>query len=182
MKKIPFRVPRCLPAVRRPAGPTPLSFPVPSTVSPRRPLERWVVQPHLGSAPRFSQPLSGFLAHLGFAALFRAATVPGIPPFRAFPSQKSRTPLGATLLPCRYPPTDWDASPGSCRRRFRRLPRSSAQSPGSPDAYGLPFGTPEDMPPGPPGPRAAKPSRSASFTDFEALILLRVRSHRHRFP
>jgi hypothetical protein len=96
---------------------------------------RRVVQPRPGSAHRFSQPLSGFLAHLGFTALFRAATVPGIPPFRAFPSQESRTPLGATLLPCRCPPTCWDASPGSCCRRFRRLPRPSAQSPGSPDAW-----------------------------------------------
>ena len=182
MKKIPSRVPRCLPAVRRSAGPTPLSFLVPSTASPGPPHERWVVQPHLGSAHRFSQPLSGFLAHPGFAALFRAAAVPGIPPFRAFPSQKSRTPLGATLLPCRYPRTCRDASPESCRRRFRRLPHSSAQSPGSPDVYGFPFGAPEGAPPGPPGPRAAKPSRSASFIDFEALILLRVRSHRHRFP
>jgi hypothetical protein len=182
MKWIPSRVPRCLPAVRHSAGPTPLSFLVPSTASPRRPHERRVVQPRLGSAHRFSQPLSGFLAHLGFAALFHAATVPGIPPFRAFPSQESRTPLGATLLPCRHPPTCWDASPGTCHRRFRRLPRSSARSPGSPDAYGFPFDAPEGTPPGPPGPRAAKPSRSARFTDFEALILLRVRSHRHRFP
>jgi hypothetical protein len=31
-----------------------------------------------GSTPGFSQPLSGFLARLSFAVLFRTATVPGI--------------------------------------------------------------------------------------------------------
>jgi hypothetical protein len=35
------------------------------------------VHPRLGSTLRLSQPLSGFLASQSFAALFRAATVPG---------------------------------------------------------------------------------------------------------
>jgi hypothetical protein len=58
------------------------------------PLRR-VVQAHLGSALRFSQPLSGFLANPSFVALFRATSVPGTPPFRVFPSQKSPASLEA---------------------------------------------------------------------------------------
>jgi hypothetical protein len=44
-----------------------------------------VVRPRLGSTLGFSQPLSGFLAFPSFAALFRAATVPGILPSELSP-------------------------------------------------------------------------------------------------
>jgi hypothetical protein len=54
-----------------------------------------------GSALRFSQPLSGFLAGPSFAALFRAAAVPGIPPFRVFPSQEIAYPSRGSLAPLR---------------------------------------------------------------------------------
>jgi hypothetical protein len=181
VERVPFRVPRCLPAVRPLAGPTPLSFLVPSTASLGWPRLRRVVQPHLGSAPRFSQPLSGFLARPSFVVLLHTPAVPGIPPFRAFPSQESRTPLGATC------------SPAVIRWRVGRVPGalSSPVSPASaplgavtcsPGGYGLPFRLPEDSPPGPPGPRAAKPPRFANFIDFEAFILLRVRSRRRGSP
>jgi hypothetical protein len=48
--------------------------------------------------------------------LFHAATVHGILPSESSPRQKSRTPLGATLLPCGHPPTctiaaAWPLSP-----------------------------------------------------------------------
>ena len=100
-------------------------------------------QVRLGSALRLSQPLSGFLASSSFAALFHAATVPGIPPFRVFPSleiaylsrgssaplQLSTCVLGRTtrfLVTAGF--TDFHA--------FTRLP-------GSPAGYGLPFGAPK---------------------------------------
>ena len=54
-----------------------------------------VVRPRLGSALGFSQPLSGFLAVPSFAALFRAATVPGILPSERSPHRDQRTPLEA---------------------------------------------------------------------------------------
>ena len=53
----------------------------------------------LGSALRLSQPLSGFLAHPSCVALFRATTVPGIPPFRGFPSQEIAGPSRGSLAP-----------------------------------------------------------------------------------
>jgi hypothetical protein len=54
---------------------------------------------HLGSTLRFFQPLSGFLADSSFAALFHAATVIGIPPFRVFPSQEIACPSRDRLAP-----------------------------------------------------------------------------------
>jgi hypothetical protein len=54
-------------------------------------------------------PLSGFAASQSFAAVFHAATVPGIPPFRVFPRWRSLTPLEAARLPCSYPPVCWGA-------------------------------------------------------------------------
>jgi hypothetical protein len=103
---------------------------------------KWVVQAHFGSALRLSQPLSGFLAHPDSTALLRAAAVPGIPPFRVFPSQESRTPLGATCSLAVVHERAGTRLPGPCYRRFRRLPRSHAQSSDSPDGYGLPFAHP----------------------------------------
>jgi hypothetical protein len=179
---IPFRVPHCLPAVRRASRTDSPELPVPSTTSPGQPRMRRVVRSRLGSALRLSQPLSGFLAHPSFAALLHAAAVPGIPPFRVFPSQESRTPLGATCSPAVIHRRAEARRPGSCHRQFRRLPRCQTQLPGSPGDYGFPFHTPEGALPGPPGPRTTEPPRSARFTDFEALILLRVRSHRAELP
>ncbi len=49
-----------------------------------------------GSALGFSQPPSGFLARPSFAALFRAATVPGILPLELSP-RKDRAPLSRPL-------------------------------------------------------------------------------------
>jgi hypothetical protein len=56
---------------------------------------RWIVPVHRGSALRFSQPLSGFLAHPSVAALFHAATVRGVLPSERCSSPRSRAPLGA---------------------------------------------------------------------------------------
>jgi hypothetical protein len=54
--------------------------------------------------------------------------------------------------------------------------RAFAQLPDSPNDYGLPFHSPESSLPGCPGSQRRDSSRSAGFTYFEALILLRVRS------
>jgi hypothetical protein len=127
-------------------------------------------------------PLSGFLADPSFAALFHAATVPGIPlPFRVFPSQKSRTPLGATCSLAVIHQRAGALLPGPCCRRFRRRPRFLAQLPDSPADYGLPFHAPKHASRSP-WVQAAESLRSASLTRFEALILLRVRSHRLELP
>jgi hypothetical protein len=55
-------------------------------------------RPSLGSALRFSQPLSGFLAGRSCVALFHATTVPGILPSELFP-HKDRVPLSRSLAP-----------------------------------------------------------------------------------
>ena len=57
---------------------------------------RRVVRPRLGSALGLSQPLSGFLAVPSFAAVFRAATVPGILPSELSP-HRDRVPLSRSL-------------------------------------------------------------------------------------
>jgi hypothetical protein len=62
---------------------------------------RRVVRSHLGSALRLSQPLSGLPADSSSTALFRAATVPGLPSFRSelSPRKRSRTSLEAAYSP-----------------------------------------------------------------------------------
>ena len=90
----------------------------------RAPCEEWVVQPH-------PVPLTGFLnlsaasASSSSTALFRAATVPGCPPFRAFPSTEIVYLFRGHWLPCDYSPTCWAT-------RDRGL-----VTPGFPDAHTL---------------------------------------------
>jgi len=105
---------------------------------------RWVVQTRLGSALRLSQPLSGFLALPSFTALFHAATVCGIPLFRAFPSTKiAFTPLeAASSLAVIHQRADPRRSP-PCRLRFRLTPALSRSCLASPADYGLPFHEPK---------------------------------------
>jgi hypothetical protein len=74
--------------------------------------------------------------------LFRAVTVPGIPPFRAFPSQEIASLSRGSLAPLQL-------STGVLGRTARALVTSGfadshalTQSPGSPRGYGLPFRVP----------------------------------------
>jgi hypothetical protein len=150
MKPVPLRVPHCLSG--RPAWsagraprvllPTTASFELAPCEAGRH--------AHLGSVLRFSQPRNGFLACSNFAALFHAAAIPGIPPSKVSP-RENRAPLSGPLcfLVVRH-------------RRARTPPLSlmtagfhdshaDAQSPASPNNYGLPFHTPESALPGPPG-------------------------------
>jgi len=104
---------------------------------------RRAVHSRLGSAHRFSQPLSGFLADPSFAALFRAATVPGISPFRVFPSRRSRAPLEAALLPCRYPPACVSELLASLSPPLSPTPTLSRSCLDPRGSYGLPFHEPK---------------------------------------
>jgi hypothetical protein len=95
---------------------------VPSTVSPGLAPCEAARHSRLGSALRLSQPLSGFLAHPSFVALFRATTVPGIPPFRGFPSQEIAGPSRGSLAPLQL---------STCVRSRTTFDRSPAVSPTS---------------------------------------------------
>jgi hypothetical protein len=89
-----------------------------------------------GSALRFSQPLSGFLAHPSLRPCFVPKPFLGFSPFRGFPSQESRTPLGATCSPVvihqragthprrSYPPVS--PTPASARRSCLVPPAASS--------------------------------------------------------
>jgi hypothetical protein len=106
-----------------------------------QPRMRWFVPSHPGSALRLSQPLSGFLAHPSFVALFRATTVPGILPSELFPHE-DRAPLSRPLAPLQL-------STGVLRRAARRLViagftdvHAFTQLPGFPSHYELPFHEP----------------------------------------
>lgn len=107
--------------------------------------------------------------------MFHAAAVRDFP-FRGFPSQKSRAPSGATLLPCGYPPTCRMVTACALSPPVSSTPALLTQLPDSPDDYEIPFHALESTLPGPSGHKRRNPSCSASFTRFEALILLRVRS------
>jgi hypothetical protein len=156
-------------------GPTPWVFRPFNDVARTSPERSGSSAPTPGAALRLSLPLSGFQASSSFTALFHAAAVRDSP-FRGFPSQKSRAPpRAACSLAVIHRRAEWPP-PAPYHRRFPRLPRCWAQLPDSPDDYGIPFHALESTLPGPPGPKRRNPSCSVSFTRFEALILLRVRS------
>jgi hypothetical protein len=96
-------------------------------------------------------------------------------PFRAFPSQRARTPLEAT--------TPLQLSTRVQERTARDFVTASfadahafTQLPGSPDDYRLPFRKLDCSLPGCPESQAVKPPHSASFTCFEVFLPLRIRS------
>jgi hypothetical protein len=101
----------------------------------------WIVRPHIGSALRFSQPLSGFLADPSFVALFHAINRSWDPPFRAFPSRRSRTPLGAAGSLAVIHRRAWTRRASSFASGFTDV-HAFTRLPGSPDDYGLPFRAP----------------------------------------
>jgi hypothetical protein len=103
---------------------------------------RWFGRRHLGSALRLSQPLSGF-GRPEPRGLVSCHYRPWDPPFRAFPSQGSRSPLEvASSLAVIHQ----RAEVSSCltvHRRFHRPPRRWTQLPGFPGDYGLRFHEPK---------------------------------------
>jgi hypothetical protein len=186
LKSAPLRVPHH-PSTVRPVGRTnSLRFLLPPTTS------LGLAPYEAGSGPfppRFHSqacppcgrlPLSGFLAGPSFAALFHAATVPGILPSESFP-HSSRAPLSGPHAPLQL-------STDVLRRCCQDLvtagfldARALTRLPDSPDDYRFPFHAPRHASRSP-WVQAAEPSRSASFTYFEAFILLRVRSRYRGLP
>jgi hypothetical protein len=143
LKLGPLRAFRCPPACRRVRRrSTPSGFRTPSTVSPGLAPCEAGCHPRLGPARGFSQPLSGFLATPSSAALFRAATVPGILPSERSP-RRDRLPLSGQLgFPAViHRRAETRASP-PYRPWFHRRPRP-ARPPGSPNDYELPFHEPK---------------------------------------
>jgi len=102
-------------------------------------------------------------------------------PLQSLPLARIAHPSRGHMLPCSHPPTCLNApleallppvSPTSTLSRSRLVPPSTMSS----------LFTRRSTLPGHSGSPAAKPPRSASFTCFEALLLLRVRSHQPRLP
>jgi hypothetical protein len=133
------------------------------------------VSPRLGSALRFSQPLSGFPATRSFVALFHATAVPGILPSEPFP-RKERAPLSRPLLPCSYPLPCGNAPPEILSLKVSPTPTPSRSCLAPPPTMES-LSTNKRSLPGLPGSRTMKPLPSASFTCFEVFFPLRIRSH-----
>jgi hypothetical protein len=180
MNPAPPRVPHCLlsrPTCRPDQLP---GFCAPSTT----PLGQ---APHGVDRPRpLPVPLSGFLNLSAVSQQVRVSRPCFMPqPLGILPSEvsprRNRAPLpGPLLLPCGYPPACRTATAPALSPSVSSTSALLTQLPISPDDYGLPFHAPESALPGPPGLERRNPSCSASFTRFEALILLRIRSHRTR--
>lgn len=116
--------------------------------------------------------LSGFLAGPSSAVLFRTANRSWDLVLQSFPLARKRAPLSRPPAPL-WSSTDvlGRTSRGLVTARFTDF-HAFTQLPGSPNGYGFPFHSSEDVLSGRPGTRAAEPSRSARFTHFEALFLL----------
>jgi len=109
------------------------------------------------------------------------------PPFLGFSSQS--LPLTGVARPSRGRFAPLQLSTSVLERRLLVLvtagfrdARALTQLPASSDDYELPFGEPEGSPPVRSGSKRRNPFRSVSFTCFEALILLRVRSRWPELP
>jgi hypothetical protein len=175
--------PRSLPACRPGSPSLRVSVPFSDTSSNEPVWNTESCHPLRRSAPRFSQPHSGFRNARTPWPCFMPQPLVGLPPFRAFPSQESRTPLGAASH-LGYPP--------ACKS----APSEVLSLPVSPDAHA--FGAVAEIPrqlwrPIPPAAEATNfpfhldlsgrnPLRSANFTRFAALFLLRVRSYPTELP
>jgi hypothetical protein len=119
LKKIPFRVSHCLLAVRLRLGRTDS----PELLRPCNGNTR--VAPyeagcpaHLGSAHRFSQPLSGFLARPELRGLVPCRNRSWDSSLQSCPLAGIAHPSRSHVLPGRYPPACQDASPGSSAAGF----------------------------------------------------------------
>jgi hypothetical protein len=145
LKLGPLRAFRCPPACRRVRRrSTPSGFRTPPTVSPGLAPCEAGCHPRLGSALGFSQPLSGFLATPSSAALFRAATVPGILPSELSP-RRDRLPLSGQLgFPAVIHQRAETHASTPYRPWFHRRPRP-ARPHGFPNDYELPFPEPKPV-------------------------------------
>ena len=150
-----------LPGILWPFGDTTRSSPVKSRPS----------QAHSGSALRFSQPLSGFLARSSFAALFRAATA------RTFPSElvphRNRVRLSASLAPLQLSTGVLSRTCQAFHQPFHPPPRRSAAA-RIPDSLWVTFPPARERTHFPVSLSHVRRIRlcSASFAYFGALLLL----------
>lgn len=97
------------------------------------------VRSRSGSALGFSQPPSGFLARPSFAALFRTATVPGIPSLEPSP-RKDRAPLSRPLcFPDVIHPRAESCCPSALLPPVSPTPALLTQSPGFLEQLWTPF-------------------------------------------
>jgi hypothetical protein len=144
----------------------------PSTASSCKPHNEAGCRAHSGSALRFSQPLSGFLANSSSTALFRAATVRDRN-LQSIPLNNGRAPLprplASLLLSTGVQNT---RRPRPYCLRFPRPPHPKVQKPGFPGDYRLPFHRRETCFPVTLGQNQRTRVRSASFTNCEAFIPL----------
>jgi hypothetical protein len=134
-----------------------------------------------------SVPLSGFLNPSAVSwqrRVLRPCFVP-LPPvgasFRVFPSQRSWITSRRHQLPGRSPPACSKRAACCPARRFTDH-HARAHQPGSPSgSSSLSTSTRRQARPGHSDLTRRNRSRSASFVDFEALLPLRVRSHRRGY-
>jgi hypothetical protein len=129
-------------ATSRPSGPSAESaFPgvsSPSTTSPGQAPCGARYQSRPGSALRLSQPLSGFLANPSTAALFHAATVPGVLPSESSP-HRNRAPLSGPHAPLRLSTSVPDAASWTLSPPVSSDSHAFTQLPGFPRRLWTPF-------------------------------------------
>jgi hypothetical protein len=101
--------------------------------------------------------------------LFRAATVPGIPPSEPSPRRGSRTSLEAACFPAVIHRRAGARRPVPCHRRFHATPTLSRSCRDPPPTMNSLFPSRSPVP-GRSGHRTTEPLCSASFTYFEALF------------
>lgn len=179
----PSRVFHRLPAVRCVSlGRTPLRSPGPfNDVTRASPVMERVVQP----PPRFRSQVSStsqrFPGRLELRGLVSCRNRSWDPSLQSLPPAGIAHLSRGRWLPCSHPPPCGPRRPRSCRRRFRRRPRSRAVA-GVPRRLWAPFQRAEARLPVPLDPtRRARPV-AVSFTCFEAFFPLRIRSRRPGSP
>jgi hypothetical protein len=181
MDQTPYRVPRSFPTARSvPGTRLPWSF----LTLQRHPRVSPVMRRAVPSPPRFRSQAFSTSQRLVQTRVprpyFMPQPVPGFLPSESSP-RRNRAPLSGPHAPLQL----------STRVPERTI--SGLITTGFPDSHAFDAVAwfPRRLwllfqraspPPDPPGPVTAEPLRSASFTCFEALLLLRIRSLRHEFP
>jgi hypothetical protein len=179
LDQTPYRVPHPLPASDPSVGPTLLRFRHPPTASPgRAPRGAGFRPPPPRFRPQVFATSRRFHGRSELAALFHAATVPGLP----LPSEPCLAeiahPSPGRLLPCGHPRAPARADAALSPRVSPTPSPSLGPLPISPRGYEPPFSRPSmvGLPPGDPGPRAAGSRPTTRFIRFEASFPLRSAS------
>jgi len=185
VKLFPFRALRSLSSSRLLRSPA-------CRLALRLPVGFWSLQRHPSEEPlvetrrpvRASVPLSGFRnpsavsSNSEFRGLVSCRNRSWDPPFRAFPSQRSPTPLEAACSPAVIHPRAVVHRLTPYHRRFLRTPALSRDRPLPPTTMDSLLKLTEISLPGCPGRQATGSPRLASFICFEASCSLRESVHR----